>query len=153
MKVFIIALLIASLAIGCLAFSQKPPGGPVEFETVMTGQHSLIDTASVILVDNAELWSKIWNLAQGKIEPMPATPDIDFAEYSIIAVFMGQKNNSGYSVKVSELIQDGNNLTVRVINHISVGGMMLPVVTNPCHMVKLPAGEYELQVEYTEQKE
>jgi hypothetical protein len=153
MKAFTISILILTTAAFCLAFSKKPAAGPVEFETVFMGQHSTVDTAAVYLINNNEQWDKIWKLSQGMITPMPETKQIDFDKYDVIAVFMGQKNSGGYSVEITDVIRDGDNLNVKVTNHISSGGMMLPVVVNPCHLVQIPKGEYKLNVEYSDKKE
>ncbi len=153
MKTISVSILAVFLVIGCLAFSKKPASGPLPFETVLAGQHSLIDTSAVFVVDNAENWNRIWHLAQGNVEPMPELQPIDFEKYNAIAVFMGTKNSSGYSVEISEISRVGDNLYLKVINHIGGGGMMLPVITTPYHIVKITAGDYELNIEYTDQKE
>lgn len=153
MRAIIITILTLSLAISCLAFSKKPKSGPVEFVPVQIGQHSSIDTSAVFLIDDIENWEKIWQLAQGSIEPTPIIPEIDFSKNTVIAIFMGRKNSAGYSVEISQIIKDGKNLNVKAINHISGGGMMLPVLTTPYQIVKIPEGDFNLHVEYTDQKE
>jgi hypothetical protein len=153
MRTLIAGLIVLSFAASVFAFSKKPASGPVDFETILTGQHSLIDTAAVFLIDNEQDWENIWKLAQGNIEPMPPVMRIDFDKFMILAVFMGRKNTGGYSNEISEISRNGDMLNVKVINHVSGGGMMLPVLTSPFQIVRITKGDFKLNVTYQDVKE
>jgi hypothetical protein len=141
------------MAIGVMALSKKPVESPVEFTVVLEGRHSLIDTAAVMLIDNAEDWTNIWHLAQGQIEPMPPVAEIDFQHDMILAAFMGQKNSGGYRIEIAEITLIDKILTVKINNYSADGGMMLTVLTSPYQIVSIPKGDYRLKVEYSERKE
>ncbi|MCP4582815.1 MAG: hypothetical protein GY839_14490 [candidate division Zixibacteria bacterium] len=156
MKVLALLLALILSILACLPDRNSLPKGPLEFTTIFEGQHSLADTSSTYLINNSEHWAKIWQFANGKIEPMPVLPVIDFNKYAIIAVFMGQKSSAGHRVEISEIVQypklsvsDGY-LSVKAINYKRTGGMMLPVLTSPCHIVKIMKSQPKLSVTYIE---
>jgi hypothetical protein len=78
----------------------------------------------------------------------------------IIAVFSGRKSSAGHDIKISEVIRNKSEqptfdglLTVKITRHISAGGMMLPVLTSPFHIVEIPKGKYEFKYLYEDAKE
>lgn len=154
MKFIIIFLTVIIFASICFGFSKKPATAtPVDFETILTGQHSSIDTAAVFLIDNEKDWADIWKLAQGQIEPMPPVVKIDFKTNMVLGIFMGQKTSGGYRTEVAEIIRSGDDLLIKVINYAGGGGSMLPVLTSPYQLVKIPAGDFKIEVEYKQIKE
>ena len=145
--------MILLLAVCAQAFSKKPAeAGPVDFELILAGQHSRMDTAAVFLVDNQQDWEQIWQIAQGRIDPLPPVKEVDFTNYSVIAVFRGTKNSGGYSVEIGGIEKSANELKVNVVYRNSSGGMVLPVVTSPYQIVRIPKGDYTLNVEYIEKE-
>jgi hypothetical protein len=137
------------LILGCSKMATKGmPNGRIKFQTVLAAQHSLADTAGVFLCDNGGQWQKIWQLAMGQQDPMPETPKIDFGQNQVLAVFMGKKNSSGHRTEIVSITKKGKKLIVGVKNHHTAGGMLLPVVTSPFHIVTIPKGEFKLEMRY-----
>ena len=63
--------------------------------------------------------------------------NIDFTSYSVIAVFDKVLGNSGNSVNILSVIENGNNVTVKLeFNHNTGSG--LTVMTQPFQIVKIP---------------
>jgi hypothetical protein len=83
-------------------------------------------------------------MAKGKEDPLPAMPTVDFSRQYIIAAFMGQRNTSGYQIEISAIEKKGRVLKVHVKKYETPG--MLPVVTNPFTLVRIPRGGYKLEI-------
>jgi len=105
------------------------------------------------LISDKETWAEIWRLANGNIEPMPELAEIDFSKQMVLAVFMGRKNSAGYSNEITSINKAKGILNVKVVNYQRESGTMLPVLTSPFHIVKVPKGNFKLKIENIEQKE
>lgn len=146
----IVAIIAVILIVaGCSGVGKKrSPDGPVAFQTILSGQYSQADTAAVYLIDNNDQWRKIWDLAMGRQDPLPHAVKLDFKNNMALAVFMGKKGAVGHRVEISKITKKGEKLTVLVKNHHSSGGMVLPVVTSPYHLITIPKGKYKLNVRH-----
>lgn len=118
--------------------------GPVPFQTILAGSHSLSDTAFVELVTNDREWENIWLIAKGLVDPLPKKPTVNFSRQYVIAAFMGQRRSSGYRIEVTSIEKMGRILNVHVKRYETPG--MLTVVTNPFSLVRIPKGNYRLEV-------
>lgn len=80
-------------------------------------------------------------------------PEINFEKHMVLAVFMGRKNSGGYRNEIVSINKIKGFLNVKVINYQREGGMMLPVLTSPFHIVTIPKGNFKLKIENIGQKE
>ena len=145
MKKFAIILILAIVACaGPFRGGKRLADGPVPYQTILSGSHSLVDTSTVILVKNEREWDRIWVQAKGKIDPLPSRPSVDFSKQYVLAAFMGERPSSGYHVEVSAIEKDGNVLNVHVKKYETPG--MLTVITNPFYLARIPRGNYELNI-------
>jgi hypothetical protein len=143
-KYLIILLILAAACAGPLRRDAKLKDGPVQFYTVLAGSHSLSDSSYVVLIKNQDDWNDTWLIAKGKIEPLPSIPTIDFGNEYIIAAFMGQRPTSGYKIEITEIEKRGSILDVFLKKYETPG--MLTVITNPYCLVRLPKGNYDLNI-------
>jgi len=154
MKSVISILALACLFLACASTARTDQSGEsIEFTPILEGQHSLADTASSYLIGDKETWTEIWQFANGNIEPMPELPEINFEKQMVLAVFMGRKNSGGYRNEIASINKVESFLNVKVINYRREGGMMLPVLTSPFCIVKIPKSNYKLLMRYEEVKE
>ena len=76
------------------------------------------------------------------------TPAVDFSQYGVLLVSMGQQRTAGYSIgltKGEELKIASGSAEVRVQWKQPQPGMMLAqVITHPCIFIQVPRGEYQL---------
>ena len=64
--------------------------------------------------------------------------DIDFSQYTVIAVFDSVKNSGGYGLDL-EITSNSNNTVVKVIQiGPEPGGFVTTVITQPYYIVKIP---------------
>ena len=138
-KKFIILAQLAYLITGCFSSARTTvKDGPIAFAVIDSGQHSLADTAAVFLIDNQKQWLEIWRFAKGSIEPMPPAPEIDFKRDMLVAVFMGKKSSGGYRVQMTNIEYAKDTLSISIEYFRRPGGTLLPVVTSPYQIAKIP---------------
>ncbi|UCC80534.1 MAG: protease complex subunit PrcB family protein [Candidatus Zixiibacteriota bacterium] len=143
-KILLILVLMALACAGPLRRGGRLADGPVPFQTILAGSHSLIDTSAVMLVKNESDWDKVWIQAKGRIDPLPERPTVDFSRQCVIAAFMGERPSSGFRIEISAIEKRGKILDLHIKKYETPG--MLTVVTNPFYLVRLPKGDYELNV-------
>jgi hypothetical protein len=143
-KLFFLILIIALACAGPFRRGGALRDGPVPFQTILAGSHSLADTAFVELVTNKREWENIWLIAKGLVDPLPTRPTVDFSRQYVIAAFMGQRESSGYRIEVTSIEKAGRILNVYIKRYETPG--MLTVITNPFTLVRLPKGSYRLKI-------
>lgn len=139
--------LVLVIGIGCTGPFRRGGAlrdGPVPFQTILAGSHSLADTAFVDLVTNEREWENIWLIAKGLVDPLPTRPTVNFDRQYVIAAFMGQRRSSGYRIEVTSIEKMGKVLNVYIKRYETPG--MLTVVTYPFTLVRIPKGDYRLEV-------
>jgi hypothetical protein len=104
----------------------------------------MVDSFRVELVTSDREWDKIWHLANGRVEPLPSKPTVNFGNNYVIAAFMGQRSSSGYQIEIADIVRKGRTLQVRLKKYETPG--MLTVITQPFTLVRIPKGNYKLEV-------
>lgn len=145
MKKLIPVILVVTLACaGALRRGGRLTDGPVAYQTILAGSHSLADTSTVVLVKKESDWEKVWIQAKGRIDPLPERPTVDFTRQYVIAAFMGQRPSSGFRIEITAIEKRGKTLDVYVKKYETPG--MLTVMTSPFYLARLPRGDYELNI-------
>ncbi len=143
-KAIILTLLLVLACAGPLLRRGGISDGPVAFQTILAGSHSLADTSYVELITDDREWENVWIVAKGSIDPLPSLPTVDFSRQNVIAAFMGSRPSSGYKIEISSIEKEGRVLTVHVKKYETPG--MLTVVTSPFSLVRIPKGSYKLEI-------
>lgn len=72
----------------------------IEFTTIARGIDSDYQSASQTVINSSERWSNLWRLHTYDSEPPPPIPEVNFARYSVVAAFAGEKPTGGYSIEI-----------------------------------------------------
>ena len=132
-------LLASSLALVALGFtvSRGVPAAPapVPFTVLAQGSFSgfSMQPDDVVVLRKSQ-FERLWAQHAGTTPPA-----VDFAQESVIAVFMGNMPTGGFSVSVAHVETDGTQISVFVDN-MSPGPKcnVIQVNTNPFVIVKVP---------------
>ncbi len=111
----------------------------VNIETIEKGIYCGITEKRNYVIKNEDEWKNLWvNIHSGVlIEPPPQT-QIDFSNYSVIAVFMGEKNTGGYSIEIDKIYHEGDKIVVYINESTPAPDMMVTqALTQPYHIVKV----------------
>jgi len=107
--------------------------GTVKYEILKeAGYQGREEKSFEIIEENASL-SKLYNeINETEI------PKIDFSNSKVVALFLGQRNSGGYSIKVKSIEEKGGKVILKVEEvGPKSGEMALTVITNPFTIVKL----------------
>ena len=120
--------IILILIIGIIFVSSCAKEKNIEFETISKGSYSgHKEPANYVINDDKELE----NL--GII-----TPKVDFSEFSVIAVYMGEFNTGGYEIKITEIAEKGNEITVKISKTFPrPGSLVTQAFSQPYHIIKI----------------
>jgi hypothetical protein len=144
-KLAVVFILLALSCGGVGKGGRSIADGPVTYQVILAGSYSQGKNYSVQLITNQAEWENAWLMARGKEEPLPEIPTVDFKNQNVIAAFMGERTNSEYKIEITSIVKQGAKLLVHVKKYETPG--MLPVITNPFVLVRVPKGNYRLEVQ------
>lgn len=138
MKNVVLAMVVMALSACTATAPVTPDEGPraLPFGELARGNNShQTERRHMLITDQATLLA-VWRDLDGR---MP--PSIDFERQAVLAVFMGQRRTGGYSIRVDEVVRDGDVLKVGVETR-SPGAdcITTQALTEPYHLVVIPSG-------------
>jgi hypothetical protein len=92
------------------------------------------------VIRNAEDWNALktqMNTVNPETDTFSETI-IDFSQFEILAVFDEVKNSGGHAIAITSIVENTNAI-VATVDHISPGEVGTAVMTQPYHIVKMPA--------------
>ena len=119
----------------------------VNYEILLEGTYSGIRQPIQRVITTQEQWEKLWKEHVSVLVPQPPVPEVDFENFVVVALFSGEKNTSGYQVKVKEIVPAQNNVLVRYkFVEPAANSFTLQVITQPFVLLKIqkPAGTIQL---------
>lgn len=124
LAVFLIAAILIGLGV-CSVMSGKRA-----FKTVDKGEYGGYEKRKNYVITDIDDWKRLWNASQ-------STPDVDFTQKMVIAVFQGVKKSGSYGIKVSKLIETENALEVFVKETFPRPGSIVTfALTSPYHIIE-----------------
>jgi hypothetical protein len=100
----------------------------------------------LVIRSQAEL-TTAWIAMFITFDPLPAVPIVDFSQEMVIIARSGAKPSSGYCITVDSAVGSPMKMTVTVRSGGPTNGGILPVVTNPFDVVRVPVRD---EVTFTE---
>jgi hypothetical protein len=103
------------------------------------GSYAFREKTQLVLESEGE-FAAFWELLHHTMSPTPSLPDVDFSEFTVLAVMMGVQPTGGYSILVTDVISDNGKLHVKIDEKAPGSGCTnIQVLTSPYHIVKIPA--------------
>ena len=133
-------LISAGLLLGCMTAEGTPSAKsgerPLEIARVeLSGLSARSVKAGEYVFGEPGAWEKFWR-KHGR----GSAPEIDFEEYSLVAVFLGAKPNPGYSVGIVGAKESAGEVVVDVVEYLPAPGMMYAqVIVYPFAAALIPA--------------
>ncbi|TVR12966.1 MAG: protease complex subunit PrcB family protein [Phormidium sp. GEM2.Bin31] len=125
---------------GTLSQTPQPSPSPttetISFETQEQGNYSGFNDSFERLITEESEWQGFWQQLHGTVSPSPDIPEIDFENYSIIAVGLGDRSDGSYGVQVDRVRQEGEELVVHYLETRGCG-MATMAITQPYHIVRI----------------
>lgn len=112
--------------------------GTMKFQTIDKGYYSGYSNPAYHVINNANEWTYVWNQHTQTMLPQQPPPEVDFSKTTIIAVFMGEFNTGGYGIEITEVIDTGLSVVVKVEKtYPGKGCIVTQAFSQPYHIVKL----------------
>ena len=73
---------------------------PPDFEILVEGSNSKVETSFVFIARDAETYA----LMRGLVEGLPSSTTIDFTKSAVVAAFAGTRNTGGWSVRIRKAV-------------------------------------------------
>jgi hypothetical protein len=140
-KIFNIIIIAAAL-FSFMQFSCSVQGEEetiVPFEVIHGGAYSSIADKRQVVVTNQEEYMKLMDELYSYLDQVPKVPEVDFTKNSVVAVFMGEKPNGGYTINFDKVIKRKDDLTVSFYE--TTPGpkcMVTDAITRPYEIAKIP---------------
>ena len=113
-----------------------PIGPSVPFSVIAAGGSSGIASERLQVLRDESSFSALWASHDLTLGPANTEPSVDFGQEMVIAVFLGAKPSSGYSIDISKIEDGPNNIAVTVSIGISRCLPVAQVITQPYMIVK-----------------
>lgn len=105
----------------------------IAFETLFLSDMSNIDKPQNIIIQSQDKFKGLWE----QMNKNDKLPEIDFEKYTVIAVFMGERSTGGYSIKITNIVENEKNIVVTINESDPDGDIAADVMTSPFHIVKI----------------
>lgn len=86
----------------------------MEFETIEQGFNCDHHEKKDYVIDNQNDWIELSGNLFNWSNPSHELPDVDFNNFTLIAVFFGLKNTGGYTIEIEKIRVDKTNIIVDV---------------------------------------
>ena len=136
----LLGVLFVLVSVACE--SPTGPGDPLPVTRILQGAFSSADTSQRLVVRSQAELSAAWaTMFRDESEP-PALPTVDFSRDMVIIALAGGKPSGGYCIFV-QAATSKNGLAEVMIRSIgpSPSSLILPVVTHPYDVVRVPRRE------------
>ncbi len=111
---------------------------PAPSRTIEKGDQSNIDSARQVLVRTDAEWTALWR----QHSPDRPKPKVDFSKEMVVGLFMGSRNNAGFSTAVTTTTAANGALIVKYTETIPAqGAITAQVLTFPYHLVAIPKSD------------
>lgn len=158
MRAIVLTLLV--LAAGCTEAGPESTAEPVPLRTLDVGQRTPIHEPGIRVIEDEATWRAFWeqhtrNNGTIEVDGQPVgtgsrpPPAIDFGQERAVAVFLGERPDMCYHLRVVEARGAEGTLTIKAREHLPDGSASCGLATvYPFHVVAVRgAGEVRLERE------
>ena len=105
-----------------------------ELETVARGAMSNIEEPRQVVVRTAAEWQALWK----EHDAQRAAPAVDFAQSSVVAVFLGTRPTAGFGVDITAVKTEGSRAVVEYREQRPPrDALTAQILTSPFHIVRV----------------
>lgn len=108
----------------------------IPFTLIGSGPYSGNAVTSNLIIQNNTQWNNLMNQLTPDVTNQLTETNIDFNNFILIAVIDEVRPNTGFSVIITNIVENENNIIVSVNHNNSGSGYN--VLTQPFHIVKIP---------------
>jgi len=138
-SLFILALILTdTLRLTSVAVAQANVRTSIPLQNLLKGYSSGVREPLKIVIQTQDELNSLWKRHSSvQASPSPA-PQVDFATEMVAVIFLGEKSTGGYGVEITKAERNGSTLYLYYRERSpSPGGVLIQVMTQPYHLVKL----------------
>lgn len=143
MKTILFSLLLL-FTLSCTTTNDNDDFEPQTIIPVLIGKDNLYGNGAEgirqqkVVVSNQTTWIQLMNSmnARNNVTNNFTTTTIDFDKYQIIAVFDNIKTTGGFSIDITNVVENQNNIVVTIKNLLTGGDSA--IMTQPFHIIIIP---------------
>lgn len=126
----------------------EPARETIPFREIASGAFSGIQEPRTVAVTNLAQWRALWEQHSARKTPANPPPEIDFEKETVLFLAMGRRNTGGYSIRVEEIVRQGNEIVVRArTKSPPPGGFTIQALTAPFQIVAMDRMEAPIKFE------
>lgn len=111
----------------------------IPFGTIAKGEDSGFCVSKELTIDNEAQWMEVWRKHSAILSSPLSAPIIDFNSKTVIAIFLGQRTSSGYSVEVESVCINGLLFVVTIHRRRPTPGTpVMDMLSCPYHIISIP---------------
>lgn len=131
--------------------SPTGPGDPLPVTRILQGAFSSAETSQRLVVRSETELTAAWTTMFRNFSDPPPLPSVDFSREMVIIALAGSKPSGGYCILVQAAAAKTGRaeITVRSIGP-NPSSALLPVITNPYDVVRVPRREIVTFTELSE---
>lgn len=117
----------------------KEISSEVPFSVLSEGNNGGFEQDTLLLIRSSEEMQAGWKKLFSNFVEQPDMPSVHFANQMVVILSMGEKNNGGYSIEVSKVVEKELQLAV-FANYISPGQncIVAEVISYPFVVISIP---------------
>ncbi len=106
---------------------------------IARGHTSAITEARTFVAQDAEHWAELWRAHCANLLPRPEVPEVDFEQWMVVGVIVGERRSGGYGVEIVGCTAKEGGLLVEAIETRPTPGQPATMaLTSPFHFVRMP---------------
>ena len=131
-----IPVLFVGLFVAC--GSPTAPDVSLPVTRVVQGYFSAGDAPQRLAIRSSAELRAAWEAMFRTLSPPPEIPTVDFSQDMLIVAAAGAKPSGGYCISVESAVGTRQRVTMTVRSGGPTAGALLPVVTHPFDVVRVP---------------
>jgi len=119
----------------------------VPFDAVGEGWNSSVVTSGLAVVRASDEWERLWQELEGRRQPVPPTPVVDWVTSMVLVFTIGGRPSGGFSASIQRVECDGQVLRVFACEQQPNPTLPAPcVVSSPFHAVTIPRSDLPVEL-------
>lgn len=116
----------------------------LHFKTLSKVSNSLILKKRYVVARDAESFRQLWAQHTGRLDTLP---HVNFDQFMVLGVFMGEKPTGGFGVTIEEVALQNGKLKVKVQETLpDPNSLTIQMLTAPAQVILLPRTEAVLEI-------
>ena len=145
----VIAMILNGYGVSALPGPGEEAIMEVEIKGEWKGYHCGYTEPARLVIETEVEWKEVWEKVVAFQIPKPKLPEVDFETEMIIAVFMGEQRTGGYSIDITRIIKEEEEIVVQVEEKYPDPDLLVTMaLTQPYHIVVVKSSPLPIRFQH-----